>query len=247
MPVRLSVNVNKIATLRNARGGNLPNLLMMAQDILSYGAHGITEHPRPDQRHIRYEDVTRLRQSINQYNQQHHTDKELNIEGNPREPRFVELVLQTKPTQVTLVPDEPAAITSQAGWDCVAHQKFLAETVRVFQKERIRVSIFVDPDVAQIRAAHQTGCDRVELYTEAYARAPQKQIDLYARCAQQTQHLALGLNAGHDLSLDNLGLLVERLTFLQEVSVGHALICEALYHGMPSVIGQYLNLLGYRV
>ena len=234
---KLSVNINKIATLRNARGGNMPDLLQVAKDAQQFGAEGITIHPRPDERHIRYQDAFDLLKVVT---------TEYNIEGNPI-PKFVDLVLQVKPTQVTLVPDAEDAITSNAGWDTVKHKDFLTEVVAEFKRNGIRTSLFVDPIEAMVTAAAATGADRVELYTEAYAReyalGNKGAIAPYVRAAQEAEKVGLGLNAGHDLSLDNVQYFRRQIPNLLEVSIGHALICEALYLGLENVIQLYLNKL----
>lgn len=231
--VRLSVNVNKIATLRNARGGNVPDLLQVVRDIESFGAEGITIHPRPDQRHIRYQDARDLKRIVR---------TELNIEGNPI-PEFLDLVLEVLPDQVTLVPDAPDAITSNAGWDTITHRDFLKDVISQFQKAGIRTSIFIDPEPEMIRAAVETGTDRVELYTEAYAREYSenggKAVKKYTEAARTAHEIGLGLNAGHDLSLENIEFFKENVPELQEVSIGHALICESLYLGLENVINMY--------
>ena len=231
--VRLSVNVNKIATLRNARGGNVPDLLKVVRDIESFGAEGITIHPRPDQRHIRYQDARDLKKIVR---------TELNIEGNPT-PEFLDLVLEVLPDQVTLVPDAPDAITSNAGWDTITHRVFLKEVITRCQEAGIRTSIFIDPDPQMIRGALETGTDRVELYTEAYAREysenPQDAVNKYTEAARTAHEIGLGLNAGHDLSLENIEYFKEHVPQLQEVSIGHALICESLYLGLENAINMY--------
>ncbi len=233
---RLSVNINKIATLRNSRGGNNPNLLKVAADCEGFGAQGITVHPRPDERHIRYQDVYDLKQIIK---------TEFNIEGNPVEKRFVELVLAVKPEQVTLVPDALGAITSNAGWDTVTHRAQLSELVAVFKEAHIRVSVFVDPDERMVEGAKTCGADRVELYTEPYAshyfEDRLQAVSPFIRAAETAQNIGLGLNAGHDLSLDNLAYLKNKIPWLDEVSIGHALICDALYYGLENVIPMYLK------
>lgn len=229
----LSVNINKIATLRNARGGNLPDVTRAALDCERFGAQGITVHPRPDQRHIRYRDVLELKPLL---------ATEFNIEGNPV-PSFTELVLQVKPAQVTLVPDAEDALTSSAGWDTVRHKAFLKQTCRLFSQAGIRVSIFVDPDPEMVAHAADTGCDRVELYTEGYARAygsgPEAAIAPYVKAAEKAAECGLGLNAGHDLNLDNLRYFSRNIPGLLEVSIGHALICDALYLGLENTIQAY--------
>jgi len=234
---KLSVNINKIATLRNARGGNVPDLLKVARDLQQFGAQGITIHPRPDERHIRYQDARDLKSIVY---------TEYNIEGNP-EKSFVDLVLEVKPTQVTLVPDAPDAITSNAGWDTVKHKAFLTEMTQEFHRNGIRVSIFVDPVNAMVEGAKATGTDRVELYTEAYAHqyglGNKDGIKPYAEAAVLANELGLGLNAGHDLSLDNIAFFRQSIPGLLEVSIGHALISEALYLGLDNVVNMYLNKL----
>ncbi|GIV39795.1 MAG: pyridoxine 5'-phosphate synthase [Thermonema sp.] len=235
---KLSVNINKIATLRNARGGNVPDVIRAAVDIESFGADGITVHPRPDERHIRYADVYALKEVLT---------TEFNIEGNPIE-RFMDLVLEVKPTQVTLVPDPPDALTSNAGWDTVAHAGFLKKVVARLKEAGIRVSIFVDPDERMVEGAAKVGADRVELYTEPYARLYEQDreaaIAPYLKAAAAARDLGLGLNAGHDLNLDNLAYLKEQIPFLDEVSIGHALISDALYFGLENTVQLYLRRLG---
>ena len=235
---KLSVNINKIATLRNARGGNMPNLLQVAADIQRFGAEGITIHPRPDERHIRYNDATELLQVVT---------TEYNIEGNPI-PKFIDLVLQVRPTQVTLVPDAEDAITSNAGWDTVKHRAFLTEVIKEFKRNGIRTSVFVDPIEAMVGGAAEVGADRVELYTEVYAReyalGNPSSIGDYIKAALEAERVGLGLNAGHDLSLDNLKYFNDNIPNLLEVSIGHALICESLYLGLENVIQLYLRRLG---
>ena len=229
----LSVNVNKIATLRNARGGDVPNLVKAALDIEKFGAQGITIHPRPDERHIRYQDARDLSEVVT---------TELNIEGNPN-PKFVELVLACKPAQVTLVPDSVDAITSDAGWDTVKHASFLQEIITEFKRNKIRTSIFVDPVEAMVDGAKNTGTDRIELYTETfakgYAHGNLASIQPYISAAKRALALDIGINAGHDLSLDNVQYFKEQVPGLLEVSIGHALIAEALYMGLESVIQHY--------
>lgn len=230
----LSVNINKIATLRNSRGGNNPDVLKAATDIERFGADGITVHPRPDERHIRYQDVRDLKKII-------HT--EFNIEGNCREQKFIDLVLETKPNQVTLVPDELGQLTSDHGWDTIKHKDYLKDTIRIFQQAGIRVSIFVDPVIEMVEGAAATGTDRIELYTEAYARNfpvnRESAIAPYKAATQKARELGLGINAGHDLDLHNLAYLKEQIPWLDEVSIGHALICDALYLGLENVIQLY--------
>jgi len=231
---KLSVNINKVATLRNSRGGNNPNVLQVALDCEQFGAQGITVHPRPDERHIRYQDVFDLKAAI-------HT--EFNIEGNCREQKFVDLVLANQPTQVTLVPDEQGQITSNHGWDTIKHQTYLQEMVALFKASGIRVSIFVDPNPKMIEGAAQTGTDRIELYTEAYAlhylHNPETAIAPYREAAKVASDLKLGINAGHDLDLHNLRYFHQHIPQLQEVSIGHALISDALYLGLEETIKRY--------
>jgi len=234
----LSVNINKIATLRNSRGGNNPDLVKVALDCERFGAQGITVHPRPDERHIRYQDTFDLKAAI---------ATEFNIEGNCREQKFVDLVLANKPAQVTLVPDIEGQITSNHGWDTMKHQAYLKEMVSVFQQEGIRVSIFVDPVREMIEAAKTTGTDRIELYTESYAAnfaADQvKAIAPYIQAAHTANKLGLGINAGHDLDLHNLKYFADNIPNLLEVSIGHALISDALYLGLENTIQMYLRQL----
>jgi pyridoxine 5-phosphate synthase len=234
---KLSVNINKIATLRNARGGNVPNLLQVAKDIQRFGAQGITIHPRPDERHIRYQDARDLKSLV---------VAEYNIEGNPQH-NFIDLVLECKPTQVTLVPDAIGAITSSAGWDTVKHQSYLKEVIQEFQRNDIRTSIFVDPVLEMIEGAKATGTERIELYTEDFAHqyslGNNKGIEPYTKAAILANELNLGINAGHDLSLDNIKFFKDNVDNLLEVSIGHALICEALYLGLDNVVNMYLQKL----
>lgn len=233
----LSVNINKIATLRNARGGNVPDLIKVAKDIESFGAQGITVHPRPDERHIRYQDVLDLKPVVK---------TEFNIEGNPV-PKFIDLVLKVKPEQVTLVPDAEDAITSNAGWDTIKHRDFLKEVISEFNRNGIRTSIFLDPNVKLVQSAMETGTNRIELYTEAYAHqyalGNKDAVKVYADCAREANALGLGVNAGHDLSLENIRYFKEQVPGLLEVSIGHALITEALYMGLEATIHKYLKLL----
>lgn len=233
---RLSVNINKIATLRNARGGNTPDVEKAATDIETFGAEGITVHPRPDERHIRYSDVRALKSLVT---------TELNIEGNP-EPRFRELVMEIVPDQVTLVPDAHDAITSNAGWDVKANAEFLRSMCELFHSKNIRVSIFIDPVPGMAQAAREIGADRVELYTAAYAENypadREKAIEPYLKAAIEAREAGLGLNAGHDLSLENLGYFIETIPWTDEVSIGHALISDALYMGLETTVGKYLRL-----
>jgi pyridoxine 5-phosphate synthase len=232
---KLSVNINKIATLRNARGGNLPDVQKAAVDIQRFGAQGITVHPRPDERHITYKDVELLKPLIT---------TEFNIEGNPI-PKFIDLVLKYKPTQVTLVPDDPGQLTSDHGWDTVKHKKFLKEVIARFREAGIRTSIFVDPDPKMVENAVHTGTDRVELYTESYAagfeKDKEKAISPFVEAAKVAKEAGLGLNAGHDLNLDNLRYFIERIPWTDEVSIGHALICDALYYGLENTVQLYLR------
>ncbi|HZW77582.1 MAG TPA: pyridoxine 5'-phosphate synthase [Flavobacteriaceae bacterium] len=234
---QLSVNINKIATLRNSRGGNVPNLLKVAEDVQKFGAQGITIHPRPDERHIKYRDVYDLIPIVK---------TEYNIEGNPI-PRFVDLVLEVKPTQVTLVPDAEDALTSNAGWNTVKHKDFLKEVIQEFKRNGIRTSIFVDPDLKMIEGAVETEADRVELYTEEYAiqyaAGNLDGVKAYADCARLAHSFGIGVNAGHDLSLDNIRFFKQQVPHLLEVSIGHALISESLYQGLEKVIAQYLDKL----
>ncbi|WP_435624738.1 pyridoxine 5'-phosphate synthase [Flagellimonas sp.] len=235
---KLSVNINKLATLRNSRGGNVPNLLQSAKDIESFGAQGITVHPRPDERHIKYQDAVELKDIVS---------TEYNIEGNPI-PKFIDLVLKVKPTQVTLVPDAEDAITSNAGWDTIKHKDFLIEVIQTFKSEDIRTSIFVDPVVEMVEGAAETGTDRIELYTESYAQIfatgrEHEAVKPFTEAGIVAKKLGLGLNAGHDLSLDNIKFFKEHVPNLLEVSIGHALICESLYLGLENVVNMYLNRL----
>ena len=235
---RLSVNINKIATLRNSRGGNNPNLVQVALDCERFGAEGITVHPRPDERHIRYNDVFDLKKVI---------ATEFNIEGNCQEQKFVDLVLANKPAQVTLVPDVLGQITSNHGWDTIANQSYLKDIIAIFKEAGIRVSIFVDPDPKMVEAAATTGTDRIELYTEGYAHQyhqnKEAAIAPYIKAAQVAQSVGLGINAGHDLDLHNLKYFAEHIPGLQEVSIGHALISDALYYGLENTIQLYLRQL----
>ena len=240
---KLSVNINKLATLRNSRGGNNPNLVQAAKDIERFGADGITVHPRPDERHIRYQDVFDLKKIIT---------TEFNIEGNPTEKKFVDLVLANTPTQVTLVPDTLGQLTSNHGWNTVEHQAYLKGLIAVFKNAGIRVSIFVDADVRMVEAAKATGTDRIELYTEAYATGwasgnGQAAIEPYIAAALKATELGMGINAGHDLDLDNLGYFAQQIPGLQEVSVGHALICDAVYLGLENVVQLYKGRLKQRM
>ena len=236
--VRLSVNINKIATLRNARGGNNPDVLKVALDCEQFGAQGITVHPRPDERHIRYNDVHALKAILT---------TEFNIEGNSREQKFVDLVLAVKPQQVTLVPDAQEQLTSNHGWDTIEHREYLKDAVAQFKEAGIRVSLFVDPVPQMVEAAAETGTDRIELYTESYAAHYHHGRELalapYIQAAKIAVQARLGINAGHDLDLKNLRYLAENLPGLNEVSIGHALICDALYYGLESTVQQYLEQL----
>ncbi|MDB5005233.1 MAG: pdxJ [Mucilaginibacter sp.] len=235
---RLSVNINKIATLRNSRGGNNPNLIQVAKDCERFGAQGITVHPRPDERHIRYNDVFELKKTVT---------TEFNIEGNCEEQKFIDLVLANKPEQVTLVPDVLGQITSNHGWDTIKNQQYLKGMIAVFKNAGIRVSIFVDPVVEMVEAAVTTGTDRIELYTEAYAHQylqdKEKAIAPYIKAAETAQKVGLGINAGHDLDLNNLKYFAENIPALDEVSIGHALITDALYYGLENTIQMYLRQL----
>ena len=232
---KLSVNINKFATLRNSRGGNNPDVVQAAIDAQRFGADGVTVHPRPDERHIRYEDVRQIKKIIT---------TEYNIEGNCREQKFIDLVLETKPTQVTLVPDELGQLTSDHGWDTITHKDYLKETIALFKNAGIRVSIFVDPVIAIVEGAAATGTDRIELYTEGYAKeyaAGKKETAVrpYVEAAKKAKELGLGINAGHDLDLHNLQYLKQHIPFMDEVSIGHALICDALYLGFENAIQLY--------
>lgn len=233
---RLSVNINKIATLRNSRGGNNPNVVNVALDCERFGAEGITVHPRPDERHIRYQDVLDLSEVVT---------TEFNIEGNPTERKFIELVLRVKPAQVTLVPDALGALTSNAGWDTVKNRERLIDLVQTFKAEGIRTSIFVDVDVRMVEGAAETGTDRIELYTEPYATHyfgnRNEAIAPFVEAAQRAKQVGLGINAGHDLSLDNLRFFQQTIPDLLEVSIGHALVCDALYLGLENTIQLYLR------
>lgn len=232
---KLSVNINKIATLRNARGGNNPDVVQAAIQIQHFGADGITVHPRPDERHIRYQDVRDIKKIIT---------TEFNIEGNCREQKFIDLVLETKPDQVTLVPDEEGQLTSDHGWDTVKHRDYLKEKIQLFQKAGIRVSIFVDPVEAMVKGAEESGTDRIELYTEGYARLYQlgqkeKAIAPYVAAAKLAKDLSLDINAGHDLDHQNLRYFHQSIPWIKEVSIGHALICDALNWGLENTVQLY--------
>lgn len=232
---KLSVNINKVATLRNARGGDNPNVLLAAERVQAWGAQGVTVHPRPDERHITYKDAQQLKGVIS---------TEYNIEGNPI-PKFMELVTSIRPQQVTLVPDAENAITSNAGWDTVANAEYLHSIVLALKEKGIRVSIFVDPDVRMVEGAAKVGADRVELYTEpyakGYARSREAAIEPYVVAAKRAKELGLMVNAGHDLDLVNLSYIIERIPWIAEVSIGHALICDALYMGLEKSIASYLD------
>tara|TARA_B110000967_G_scaffold202603_1_gene241772 strand:+ start:2944 stop:3657 length:714 start_codon:yes stop_codon:yes gene_type:complete len=234
---KLSVNINKIATLRNSRGGDTPNVVQFAKDVQEFGAEGVTIHPRPDQRHIRYQDAYDLKPIVY---------TEYNIEGNPI-PEFVDMVLKIKPTQVTLVPDAEDALTSNAGWDTIKHKDFLTEIIQEFKQNDIRTSVFLDPMLKQVEGAKALGADRIELYTEAFAHqfslGNKAAMIPYTECAKHALQLNLGLNAGHDLSLENIQFFKENSPGLLEVSIGHALISESLYLGIDNVINMYLNKL----
>lgn len=238
MDTKLSVNINKIATIRNSRGGNTPNLLKVAQDCERFGAQGITVHPRPDERHIRYKDVHDLKPLL-------HT--EFNIEGNPKEQKFIDLVMAIKPAQVTLVPDGTGQLTSDHGWDTIAHKHYLSDTIAMFKAAGIRTSIFVDADIKMVEGAKQTGTDRIELYTETYAKEfPVNKVlavKPFVDAAKAAKALGLGINAGHDLSLENLNYFSQEVPNLLEVSIGHALISDALYYGLENTIQLYLRAL----
>ncbi|WP_044399990.1 pyridoxine 5'-phosphate synthase [Lacinutrix sp. Hel_I_90] len=234
---KLSVNINKIATLRNSRGGDTPNLIQFAKDVQRFGAEGVTIHPRPDERHIRYQDAHDLKPVVY---------TEYNIEGNPNA-KFIDLVLALKPTQVTLVPDAVDAITSNAGWDTIKNKSFLSEVISEFQRNGIRTSIFVDPETRQVEGAKATGTERIELYTEAFAHdyglGNKNAVKPYTACAELANNIGLGVNAGHDLSLDNIAFFKKNIPGLLEVSIGHALISESLYLGIENVVNMYLNKL----
>lgn len=240
MQTKLSVNINKIATLRNSRGGNTPDVLKVAADCERFGAHGITVHPRPDERHIRYEDVRNLGKILT---------TEFNIEGNPKEQKFIDLVLEVKPHQVTLVPDIQGQITSNHGWDTIQHKEYLSDVVRVFKQAGIRTSIFINPDTKMVEGAALTQTDRIELYTEGYAQqfysSKENAIKQYVEAARKANEVGLGLNAGHDLSLENLAYFVQQMPGLLEVSIGHALISDALYYGLENTVQLYLKTLSH--
>jgi pyridoxine 5-phosphate synthase len=237
---RLSVNINKFATLRNSRGGNNPDVVKAAVDAQAFGADGVTVHPRPDERHIRYADVRAIKPIIK---------TEFNIEGNCREQKFTDLVLEIKPDQVTLVPDTEGQLTSDHGWDTLTHQAYLREVIGVFKKAGIRVSIFVDPVISMIEGASETGTDRVELYTESYAKhfLTNNRLDAvapYVKAAERARELGIGINAGHDLDLKNLRFLKQNIPWLDEVSIGHALVCDAIYLGFQNAVQMYKRELG---
>ena len=236
---QLSVNINKIATIRNARGGNIPDVVQVALDCEKFGAQGITVHPRPDERHIRYEDVRNLRNKLS---------VEFNIEGNPT-PQFLRLVLEIKPHQATLVPDAASALTSDSGWNTIVHQNFLKDIVKGLKQSGIRTSLFVGTEPRFIEAAAKTGTDRIELYTGPYAHDYPKDREVavhpFREAAKLAQSLGLGINAGHDLSLENLKFFIEQIPFIDEVSIGHALISDALYFGLEKTIQMYLNELNF--
>ena len=237
---RLSVNINKFATLRNSRGGNNPDIVKAAIDAQRFGADGVTVHPRPDERHIRYHDVRDIKKIIT---------TEFNIEGNCREQKFVDLVLETKPNQVTLVPDTLGQLTSDHGWDTVKYKGYLVAKIKIFKAAGIRVSIFVDPDIRMVEGAAETGTDRIELYTEGYAKQfaagnKQSAVQPYIIAAKKAKELGIGLNAGHDLDLTNLKFLKENIPWLDEVSIGHALVCDAIYLGFENAIQLYKRQLG---
>ncbi|MBL7753646.1 MAG: pyridoxine 5'-phosphate synthase [Chitinophagaceae bacterium] len=235
---KLSVNINKLATLRNARGGNNPDLMQAIQRIQQFGADGITVHPRPDERHIRYDDVRGMRSNV---------FTEFNIEGNPKEEKFVELVLETRPDQVTLVPDASDQLTSNHGWDTIKEAAFLKQIITVFKDAGIRVSIFLDPKIEQVAGAKQCGADRIELYTEAYARSyplsPQQAMLNYLETAAEARRVGLEMNAGHDLDLNNLAYFNQHIPDLCEVSIGHALVCDALWYGFENTVQLYKRCL----
>jgi len=236
MQAKLSVNINKIATIRNSRGGNVPDVLKVATDCERFGAQGITVHPRPDERHIRYNDVRALKRLLT---------TEFNIEGNPREQKFLDLVLEVQPDQVTLVPDTLGQLTSNHGWDTITHKEYLKEIIAVFTKAEIRTSVFVNADVKMIEGAFETGAHRIELYTESYANNYSKNreqaIKPFVIAAKRANELGLGINAGHDLSLENLRYFAQHIEGLLEVSIGHALISDALYFGLENTVQLYLR------
>ncbi|MBL6593922.1 MAG: pyridoxine 5'-phosphate synthase [Flavobacteriales bacterium] len=236
--IALSVNINKIATLRNARGGIIPNVIEHAKNIELFGANGITVHPRPDERHITYQDVRELKKVLK---------VELNIEGNPKENSFVDLVLETKPSQVTLVPDEIGQLTSDHGWDTIKEKDFLCEMVQLFSNNHIRTSLFINPDEKHVEGAKEIGSDRIELYTESYASSNvlsfEKAIEPFVKAANKANELGIEINAGHDLNLENLKFFATNIPNLKEVSIGHALIADALNYGMENTVNLYLRAL----
>jgi pyridoxine 5-phosphate synthase len=236
--IALSVNINKIATLRNARGGIIPNVIQHAKNIELFGANGITVHPRPDERHITYQDVKELKKVLK---------VELNIEGNPKENSFVDLVLETKPSQVTLVPDESGQLTSDHGWDTIKEKDFLSEMIQLFSNNHIRTSLFINPDEKHVQGAKEIGSDRIELYTESYASSNvlgfEKAIEPFVKAASKANDLGIEINAGHDLNLDNLKFFATNIPNLKEVSIGHALIADALNYGMENTVNLYLRAL----
>ena len=236
--IALSVNINKIATLRNARGGIIPNVIEHAKNIELFGANGITVHPRPDERHITYQDVRELKKVLK---------VELNIEGNPKENSFVDLVLETKPSQVTLVPDESGQLTSDHGWDTIKEKDFLCEMVQLFSNNHIRTSLFINPDEKHVQGAKEIGSDRIELYTDSYASSNvlsfEKAIEPFVKAANKANELGIEINAGHDLNLENLKFFATNIPNLKEVSIGHALIADALNYGMENTVNLYLRAL----
>ena len=236
--IALSVNINKIATLRNARGGIIPNVVQHAKNIELFGANGITVHPRPDERHITYQDVRDLKKVLK---------VELNVEGNPKENSFVDLVLETKPSQVTLVPDESGQLTSDHGWDTIKEKDFLSEMIQLFSNNHIRTSLFINPDEKHVQGAKEIGSDRIELYTESYASSNvlgfEKAIEPFVKAASKANDLGIEINAGHDLNLDNLKFFATNIPNLKEVSIGHALIADALNYGMENTVNLYLRAL----
>ena len=236
--IALSVNINKIATLRNARGGIIPNVIQHSKNIELFGANGITVHPRPDERHITYQDVRELKKVLK---------VELNIEGNPKENSFVDLVLETKPSQVTLVPDESGQLTSDHGWDTIKEKDFLCEMVQLFSNNHIRTSLFINPDEKHVQGAKEIGSDRIELYTESYASSNvlsfEKAIEPFVKAANKANELGIEINAGHDLNLENLKFFATNIPNLKEVSIGHALIADALNYGMENTVNLYLRAL----
>ena len=236
--IALSVNINKIATLRNARGGIIPNVIQHAKNIELFGANGITVHPRPDERHITYQDVRELKKVLK---------VELNIEGNPKENSFVDLVLETKPSQVTLVPDESGQLTSDHGWDTIKEKDFLCEMVQLFSNNHIRTSLFINPDEKHVQGAKEIGSDRIELYTESYASSNvlgfENAIEPFVKAANKANELGIEINAGHDLNLENLKFFATNIPNLKEVSIGHALIADALNYGMENTVNLYLRAL----